>query len=43
MRKWRLSFKVETWKFTKNKLLKPANGMKAADFLFAALNRNRII
>jgi len=34
--KWLLSFKVETWKFTKNKLLKLVDWMKA-DFLFAAL------
>jgi len=37
-----LSFKVETWRFTKNKLLKLVNSMKV-DFLFAGLNLNRII
>jgi len=41
-RKWWLSFKVEIWKYTKNKLLKLVNSLKA-DFLFAGLNRNRII
>jgi len=41
-RKWWLSFKVEIWKFTKNKLLKLVNSMKA-DFLFAGLNQNRTI
>jgi len=33
---------VEIWKFTKNKFLNFFNSIKA-DFLFAALNRNRII
>jgi len=42
MRKWWLSFKVGTSKFTKNKFLKLVNSMKA-DFLFAGLNRNMII
>jgi len=37
-----LSLKVETWKFTKNKIFKLFISMKA-DFLFAGLNRNRII
>jgi len=37
-----LSFKVETWKFTKNKLLKLVGSIKAG-FLFASLNLNRII
>jgi len=41
-RKWWLSFKVEIWKFTKNKLLKLINSMKA-DFLLAGLNQNRTI
>jgi len=40
-KRW-LSFKVETWKFTENKLLKLVNLVKA-DFLFADLNLNRII
>jgi len=40
--KWWLSFEVETWKFTKNKLLKLVNSRKT-DFLFAGLNLNRII
>jgi len=40
--KWWLSFKVETRKCTKNKLLKFVNSVKA-DFLFAGLNLNRII
>jgi len=40
--KWRLSFKVETWKSTKNKLLKLGNSTKA-DFLFIGLNMNIII
>jgi len=42
MRKWWLSFEVETWKFTENKLLKLFNSMKA-NFLFAGFNRNRKI
>jgi len=34
---------VETWKFTKNKLLKPVNPMKPDYFLLAGINKNRII
>ena len=41
-RKWWLSFEAETWKFTKNKLLKLVNSRKA-DFLFAGLNLNRSV
>ena len=40
--KWWLAFKVETWNFTKNKLLKLVNAIKA-DILFADLNLNIII
>jgi len=40
--KWWLSFKLETWKYAKNKLLKLVDSMKA-DFLFAGLNPNRVI
>jgi len=36
MRKWWLSFDVETWKFTIHKLLKLVNSRKT-DFLFAGL------
>jgi len=37
-----LSFKVKTWKFAKNKLLKLVDSIKE-DFLFAGLNLNIII
>ena len=42
MRKWWLSFEVETWNFTKNKILKLVNSRKT-NFLFTGLNLNRII
>ena len=39
---WWLSFKVETWKFTKNKLLNLVSSRKTK-FPFAGLNVKRII
>jgi len=39
--KWWLSSKVKAWNFTKNKLLKFVNSMKA-DFLFDGVNMNII-
>jgi len=37
--KWWLSFKIETWKFIENKLLKYFNSTKM-DYVFAGLNLN---
>jgi len=37
--KWWLSFKIETWNFIKNKVLKFINSTKM-DYVFAGLNLN---